>query len=484
MHIGTPIALHLGMDKPRPRIRPFRQCLGTRGRLICTALLSVGVGLQSDAAHARVEQPRAARVIQAPMATAHATPIARKALTFNAAIPGELGDDIDDDPLLSDQWALTDPATNPGGAQLLDAWQSDLAQSRVTVAVVDSGVVLTHPDLGNLLPGYDFISDPLTGNDGDGRDNDPSDTGDWVSASDIDSGVVDDDCQVQSSTWHGTAVTGILAATRDNNRGIAGAATDIDVLPVRVMGKCGGTVADLTDGIRWAAGLDVPGAPDNPNPAQVINLSLGITSACTTAFQQTIDDVTRAGAVVVVAAGNQAANMDIEPHSPATCDNVITVGAARRDGALSSYSSYGSAVDLLAPGGEPNDGVITTEDSGTRAPAHTEDYGRRYGTSMATPHVSATVAMMIAVNPLLSVDDIAQHLADSSTPTTSACSGCGAGLLNAENAVLAAAGAPTTGALSADTALKSGGPVSPLLLIGLWLLARFAGRESVSRIRH
>jgi len=337
---------------------------------------------------------------------------------------------------------------------------------------------------GPRHPAGDFIADADTANDGDGRDNDPSDPGDWVSAADISNGLVSENCRVQSSTWHGTGVTGVLAAAQNNGIGIVGAASHIDLLPVRVMGKCGGYVSDLIAGIRWAAGLDVAGVPDNTNPAQVINLSLGIVSACTPLMQQAIDDATRAGAVLIAAAGNHAADMDIAPHAPATCNNVITVGAARRDGSRASYSSFGSAVDISAPGGEPNDGVLTTEDNGTREPFSDSSYGYRYGTSIATPHVSATVAMMIAVNPLLSVSDILGHLRSTSAAFSADCTGCGAGLLNAADAVLAATGAPPSGALDlGPNASKGSGSTAMWFLLALLALPSPRGAQYRRRPR-
>ncbi|MEM9605405.1 MAG: S8 family peptidase [Pseudomonadota bacterium] len=412
------------------------------------------------------------RVVRVPAASAEAVmdTLRQADGVAHVEVDGRVFPASFDDPRLPEQWALTDRDTNPAGTDLVQAWLPNRAQVRVTVAVVDTGLLLDHLDSADTLPGYDFVSAATTANDGNGRDADPSDPGDWVSAFDISNGIVEPDCPVQASTWHGTGVAGVLAAKRNNGTGIAGAATGIDVLPVRVMGKCGGRVSDLIAGIRWAAGLEVFGAPDNPNPAQIINLSLGINQACTPAMQLAIDDARRAGAMVITAAGNANTDMDDMPQAPASCDGVFTVAAAARDGSKSSYSNFGSAVALAAPGGEPNDGVITTEDSGVQAPAGDHVYGHRFGTSIATPHVSATAAMMLAVNPLLSNDAVAATLQQTSNAFPRACDGCGAGLLNASAAVRVAAGLPASDDGSPNTRSVQGGGAT-LLGLGVWLLA-------------
>ena len=142
------------------------------------------------------------------------------------------------------------------------------------VAVVDTGVRYEHPDLlevavgGTLLAGYDMTSDPAVANDGDGRDADASDPGDWVTQADL---VQRDGpflrCTIpERSSWHGTQVSGLIAAITQNGIGMAGAAPGVRVLPVRVLGKCGGHDSDIIAGMRWAAGLSVPGVPANPLP--------------------------------------------------------------------------------------------------------------------------------------------------------------------------------------------------------------------------
>lgn len=436
----------------------------------------------------RSQQTDTLRVIQVPASQVHSAIAALQSDPDIARVEvdGRVFPNAFDDPLWSWQWSLSDSAANPSGTDLSNAWLPAYAKARITVAVVDTGLLLDHIDIDYTLPGYDFVNDTSTANDGDGRDDNPSDPGDWVSSLDIANSVVADTCAVQPSTWHGTGVTGILAARRNNGTGITGAAQNIDIVPVRVMGKCGGKVSDLIAGIRWAAGLEVFGVPDNPNPAQVINLSLGIDRACTPMLQSAINDAKAAGAMVIVAAGNNTADLDLDPQAPASCDGVFTVAASQRDGSLSSYSNFGSDVDLMAPGGEPNEGVYSTEDSGIREPLNDSDYGPRYGTSVATPHVSATAAMMLAVNPLLSDDAIATILQSTSNPFPSDCAGCGAGLLNSSAAVRAAAGLISFDQYTpaASSSSSGSGGLSPWVSLSLLLYAGIAvmqGRRAALR---
>src|SRR5690606_31257016 len=145
----------------------------------------------------------------------------------------------------------------------------------VVVAVLDTGIT-RHGDLdANVLPGYDFISDAGKANDGDGRDNDPSDPGDWVTLNQCPGGN-----RAENSSWHGTHVAGTIAAVTNNAKGVAGTAFGARILPVRVLGTCGGYDSDIADAIVWAAGGSVSGVPTNANPAEVINLSLGGGGAC------------------------------------------------------------------------------------------------------------------------------------------------------------------------------------------------------------
>jgi len=287
------------------------------------------------------------------------------------------------------QWHYFDngsgPNQAPGGINLPAAWKSNQGSSAVVVAVIDTGILLAHEDISaspNLISGYDMISDPAIANDGDGRDGDPTDSGDAISA---------DECYAGSpalpSSWHGTHVAGTVGVGKTNNKlGVAGINWNVKLQPVRVLGKCGGTMVDINDAIRWAAGLPVPGVPANPTPAKVINLSLGGASACSAspATQSAINDAVGRGVTVVAAAGNEAS--DASQFIPASCNGVITVAASDRLGNLAvRYSNYGARVDILAPGGDVRqdsdsdgnpDGILSMVEGG---------YAFYNGTSMATP---------------------------------------------------------------------------------------------------
>jgi len=324
-----------------------------------------------------------------------------------------------------------------GGINLPKAWQDNQGDSSVVVAVIDTGILKTHPDISgsaNLLSGYDMISDSFTANDGDGRDSDAIDSGDAIAA---------DECYPGSpaipSSWHGTHVAGTVGAGSTNNSsGVAGVNWQVKVLPVRVLGKCGGTMADINDAIRWAAGIPVNGVPNNNHPAKVINMSLGGAIPCSNspATQAAIDDAVAQGATVVVAAGNDA--QDAAGFVPAGCDNVVSVAAADRNGHLvTRYSNYGPKVDILAPGGDVTvdtdnddnpDGVLSMIAGG---------YAFYNGTSMAAPHVAGVAALLIAANSGLPPAQVERRLKDGAIPRDSSqCpKPCGAGLLNAEVAL-------------------------------------------------
>ncbi|WP_055529077.1 S8 family peptidase [Streptomyces graminilatus] len=351
------------------------------------------------------------------------------------------------------QWDLWE---STAGMRVPGAWTTSTGAG-VTVAVIDTGYV-THSDVaGNIVSGYDFISDPAMGVDGDGRDSNPADPGDWFAAGEC------DQTEGSTSSWHGTHVAGTIAAVTNNNKGVAGIAYNAKISPVRALGKCGGTDADIIDAITWASGGTVPGVPANKNVAQVINMSLGGAGACSPATQSAITGAVNRGTTVVVAAGNENANASTS--NPANCNNVITVGATGRTGARASYSNFGSAVDISAPGGEMRtgdaNGILSTLNSGTKTPS-AESYAYYQGTSMATPHIAGLVALMKSAKPSLTPAQIETAIKANARPLPGSCSGgCGAGLADATKTVQAVSGTGgSTGGGTTGTVFSSGTSVS------------------------
>ena len=350
-----------------------------------------------------------------PLVRADAIDDASTETNPNSAAARDAGSALDDT-YAHQQWSFHNDPGIEGASGLFGSQEYLTSPTEVVVAVVDSGVMLEHEDL-QFLPGYDFIHEPTVGNDGDGRDHDPSDPGDWVNDTDISQQTVSDGCPVTLSKWHGTAISGVISATTNNATGIAGGSPSVALLPVRVTGKCGGYVSDLIDGIRWAAGLEVDGVALNQHPASVINLSIGFPGSCSNAMQGAIDDAVNAGAILVTAATNSAVNLDTEPYSPASCENIITVAATDRSGALTSYSALGQSVFMSAPGGTVLDGIITTQNDGDDFPIPKSTYGYHYGTSIAAAHVSSAVANLLSYNPDLTQPQIEQLLSVSAKPT-------------------------------------------------------------------
>ena len=270
------------------------------------------------------------------------------------------------------------------------AWDTGYRGQGKIIAVVDTGLT-SHPDLAaNVLAGgYDFISNAVIANDGGGRDADPSDPGDWVTA-----GYCYAGSPASNSSWHGTHVAGTAAAVTNNGVGVAGMAFSAKILPVRVLGRCGGTLADIADAVTWASGGSVAGVPAvGANKANVINLSLGGAGACGATMQSAIDGAVSRGTVVVVAAGNDNAN--VSGYTPASCNNVIVVATFSHLGSFygnkESFSNWGNAVDLGAPGYN----IASTWNAGTTTPG-AATYAYMSGTSMSTPHVAGVIAMMMS----------------------------------------------------------------------------------------
>lgn len=332
-----------------------------------------------------------------------------------------------------EQWHYFEAA---GGINLPPAWDKSTGAG-VIVAVIDTGY-RPHADLAaNIVGGYDFINDTAVSVDGDGRDADAQDAGDWFTNSEC--GPPPAPAQSNSS-WHGTHVAGTIAAVTNNGVGVAGVAFGAKVLPVRALGKCGGYTSDIADGIVWASGGSVPGVPANANVAKVINMSLGGGGACDTTTQNAINSARSRGTVVVVAAGNE--NQNAANVSPASCSGVITVAAVARNGGRASYSNFGSLVAVAAPGGGTGGSVLSTLNGGARTPG-ADSYAGYQGTSMATPHVAGVVALMLSKNPALTPDDVKTKLQQTARAFPATCSQCGAGIIDASAAVDAAGGATT-----------------------------------------
>jgi serine protease len=347
------------------------------------------------------------------------------------------------------QWDLFE---STAGMNVPAAWPTSTG-SGVTVAVIDTGYV-THSDLAaNIVAGYDFITDTAVSVDGDGRDSNPADPGDYYAANECGTGI-----GASNSSWHGTHVAGTIAAATNNSKGIAGIAYGAKISPLRVLGKCGGYDSDIIDAITWASGGTVSGVPANGNIAKVINMSLGGDGACTSATQSAITAAVNRGTTVVVAAGND--NDNVANHSPGNCNNVISVAATNRAGAKASYSNYGSLVDISAPGGQTStgtaNGIYSTLNSGTKTPS-TESYAYYQGTSMATPHIAGLVALMKSANSSLTPAQIESAVKTNARALPGSCSGgCGAGLADAAKTVQAVSGSgTTTGTTFSSTAAVS-----------------------------
>ena len=331
----------------------------------------------------------------------------------------------------SQQWHYFEAT---GGLNLPAAWDVTQGQG-VVVGVIDTGY-RPHADLNaNILPGYDMISDTDVAQDGNGRDSDASDPGDWSPAGACGSGQ-----PARNSSWHGTHVAGTIAAVTNNGSGVAGVAYKAKVVPIRVLGRCGGYTSDIADGIIWGAGGNVSGVPANANPAQVLNLSLGGSGSCDTTTQNAINTARSLGTTVVVAAGNSNANA--ANYSPASCNGVISVASTNRAGSRAYYSNYGSVVDVAAPGGETttnSNGVLSTLNSGTQGPG-SDNYVFYQGTSMAAPHVAGAAALLYAVDGTITPDEVESTLKTTARSFPGSCSQCGSGIVDASAAVNAVNG--------------------------------------------
>ncbi len=346
---------------------------------------------------------------------------------------------VPNDPLYAQQWHYKN---GPGGANLEPAW--DITKGAgVVVGVIDTGITPHSEFAGQLVPGYDFIGDIDTAVDGDGRDADPNDPGDWHDGECNFFGIPED------SSWHGTHVSGTIAALTDNGAGTAGVAPAAKILPMRALGKCGGFLSDIADAITWGSGGTVSGVPANANPAEILNLSLGGGGACSVAFQTAIDGAVARGTTVVVAAGNSGG--DAASQQPASCNNVIAVSAVGPTGTLADYSSFGPVVDVAGPGGSGSapaaDNVLSTLNLGLTVQG-AEGYAWYAGTSMASPHVAGVAALIQSASATpktpAQVKKIIENTAYANGGFPAGCdfaTPCGAGIVDARAAVAVASGA-------------------------------------------
>jgi len=397
---------------------------------------------------------------------------------------------VPNDPLFVDQWYFQ--STEQSATRANQAWDVTVGSNMTVVAVIDTGVRFEHPDLlkvaqgGKLLDGFDFIANTPFANDGNGRDPDASDPGDFVTAAELAQAPFNiPACAPQpgedhvDSSWHGTRVSSLIAALTNNGEGVAGTGWNTLILPVRVLGKCGGTDSDIITGMRWAAGIAIPGVPVNPTPAQIINLSLGGTGACSAAYQQAVSEITARGVLIVASVGNDGKAVA----APANCTGVLGVAGIRHAGTKVGFSNLGSDVGIGAPGGncvnsppfrapsgsDPGNlclfSITAALNAGATTPGASTYTNRvdklNVGTSFSAPLVAGAAALIHSLNSQLSPAQYIALLKDSATPfptssptTTTVChvpigdtqaeecicttQTCGAGMLNTNAAVLAA----------------------------------------------
>lgn len=320
------------------------------------------------------------------------------------------------DPMKDLQWYLD----GDYGINASKAWKITKGSPSIVVAVLDTGIT-EHPDLAaNIVTGYDFISDPANARDGNGRDANPTDPGDYLSSG-------------EPSSWHGTHVSGIIAA-ESNEIGISGIAPNVKISPVRVLGVNGGSEADIAAGINWAIGVKLSGIPANPNPAKVVNLSIGSStfSSCNTysPTQLAIDESKKRNVTLVTAAGND--DQYATNSYPGNCYGNITIGATGITGDRSYYSNYSGysrlqdiyiGVDISAPGGddkvgynEPASGLIWSTLNDGKTTLGRATYGGEQGTSMASPIAAGVVALMYSVRPTITYSKVWEILSSTARP--------------------------------------------------------------------
>ena len=308
-------------------------------------------------------------------------------------------------------------------------------------------------------------------------------------------------CLVTDSRWHGTTMAGVIAANANNGLGIAGINWSSKLLPVRVVGKCGGYESDIADGLRWAAGLTVAGVPNNPNPARVVNMSLAAGGACSTTMQSAIDAVIATNTTIVAAAGNQRTNAS--GYSPGNCNSVITVGAVDKNGGKPTYTNFGANVTISAPGGltsadDATLNILTTHNQGlTTANANNSYFRTTFGTSASTAQVTGIVGLMLGINATFTSELIKKVLQSTRrafptgttlvmpNPSRADCTiaNCGSGIVDAAAALNAAANWT-----NAQPAINFGGYMTIALsrygLLSIWGQTQYGGVGDPSNISY
>jgi serine protease len=388
------------------------------------------------------------------------------------------------------QWHFGSRTGAASALNMSSTWAITTGTSNITVAVLDTGVLRNHPDLlamgSRLLAGYDFVEDVERALDGNGRDADASDPGDWVTAAEANSPAFAQ-CDVEPSSWHGTFIVGQIGAATNNSQGVAGLNWNANILPVRVSAKCGAALSDILDGMRWAAGLPVEGAPVNANPAKIVNLSFGGDQACTSSYQSVIDELAALGALVVVAAGNGSGSESRQLKRPADCRGVMAVGAVQRDGAKTAYSFVGSNMALMAPGGHSSANntttlLLSTDNAGSTTPA-ANTYDLKAGTSFSAPLAAGVASLMLAVNPSLTPDALVARIKSSALPHPSSASylSCSTSNIVACNCTTALCGAGLLNPLGAvQDAVKPAAVITPVGSPGLGASVTLDGRASTA----
>ena len=464
-----------------PAARPLHAIeLGQRLGLVLQDRHALGPRTQSLTAQGIGSAELAARIAALPEVE-WAAPVQRKVI--QGALPNDPyygPDQLLITPTVG-QWYLRTPdPTVKSSIDAAAAWTFSTGSSAVTVAVLDTGVLFTHPDLaGKLYPGYDFVSHTNAEGDGNGRDADATDPGDFTAAG--------SSCGASDSSWHGTQTASLVGAASDNGVGMAASGRDVMVLPVRVLGKCGGYDDDIQAGMLWAAGLSSDPVV-NSHPAKVINMSLGASGgncATTTGYPDIFDQLFAAGVSVVVSAGNDEG---LAVSEPANCPHAMAVAGLRHVGTKVGFSSVGPEVTIAAPAGNCVNlsgaclyPILTATNAGTTtatADTYSDSIHYAVGTSFSAPLVAGTVALMLSVDPTLTPTQVKALLQGTArafpttggTPGTPQCtapslaaqdecycttSTCGAGMLDAGAAVAAVAasaplGVPPTGTIGAS----------------------------------